>query len=140
MNSIEKLDVSSFRNAVASLEEALTEHHKDTDNRLIRDATIQRFEYTYELSHTMLKRYLEISEASAQNVDQMSFSNLIRTGSERGLLLNGWASWKQYRDARNMTSHTYDEDKAIQVCAIIPQFFSDAQFLLAQLQARILAL
>lgn len=32
----------------------------------------------------MLKRYLEMSEANAEEIDQMSFSSLIRTGSELG--------------------------------------------------------
>jgi hypothetical protein len=65
-----------------------------------------------------------------------SFPELIRTGSERGLLLSGWDVWKGYRTARGITSHTYDEARADQVFAVIPQFLQDARYLLAQLQER----
>lgn len=137
MRDIKRLDVSSLEKAVASLKEALTEYSKQPTNKFIRDASIQRFEYTYELSYKMLKRYLEMTEASAEEIDQMSFPNLIRTGSEKGLLLHGWDQWSQYRHARNMTVHTYDEHKAVEVCMVIPQFLADATYLLDKLLERI---
>jgi nucleotidyltransferase substrate binding protein (TIGR01987 family) len=135
-----QLDLSSIQKAVASLDEAVTEYQKNKNNKFVRDATIQRFEYTYELSHKMLKRYLELTEPSAEEIDQMSFPNLIRTGSERGLILTGWDRWKIFRDARNLTSHTYNEKKASEVCDIIPHFLQDAQYLLSQLKGRMTAI
>ena len=138
MQNLKKLDVSSLEKAIHSLAAALQAYsNKPDDNNLARDASIQRFEYTYELSHKMLKRYLEMTEPNAEEIDQMQFSNLIRTGSEKGLLLNGWDEWSKYRHARNLTSHTYDESKAQQVCDIIPHFLSDAKHLLTKLQERI---
>ncbi|QLH41985.1 MAG: nucleotidyltransferase substrate binding protein [Coxiellaceae bacterium] len=109
MNSQSKLDFSSFQKAVISLDEALEAHRQDLNNRFIRDAAIQRFEYTYELASKMLRRYLLMAESSSQEVIEQSFPNLIRTGFERGLLLNSWDVWQKYRYARNITSHTYDE-------------------------------
>lgn len=131
---MQRLDISSLEKAVASLDEAVKEYHKDKSNRFVRDATIQRFEYTYELSHKMLKRYLEMTESSAEGVDQMSFPTLIRTGSERGLVQNGWDAWKIYRDARNITSHTYNEKKAVEVCSVVPGFLEDVIYLVSKLQ------
>lgn len=125
-----KLDLSSFLKAIQSLEEAVIEYKKNPEGRFIRDASIQRFEYTYELSYKMLKRYLGMTGPSAEEIDQMAFPDLIRTGSEKGLLLNDWEKWKTYRGARNITSHTYDEKKAKQICEIIPGFLEEAQFLL----------
>lgn len=137
MSHFYQLDLSSIEKAVASLNEAVTEYLKNKNNAFVRDATIQRFEYTYELSHKMLKRYLEMTEPSAEEIDQMSFPNLIRTGSERGLLLNGWDCWKVFREGRNLTSHTYNEKKASEICDIIPSFLQDAQYLVSQLKGRI---
>lgn len=85
----------------------------------------------------MLKRYLELSEPNAEAIDQMSFPDLIRTASERGLTLHGWDIWKVYRDARNITSHAYNEKKAANVCAMIPSFLEEASYLLAMLQHRL---
>nr|WP_268887548.1 nucleotidyltransferase substrate binding protein [Kingella kingae] len=45
----------------------------------------------------------------------MSFQDIIRTAKEQNLLLGNWADWKQYRDMRARTSHTYDEETAIAV-------------------------
>ena len=134
------LDVSSLAKAVTSLTEAVNENSKSPVNLFVRDATIQRFEYTYELAHKMLKRYLELSEPNAEAIDLMSFPDLIRTASERGLLSHGWDVWKTYRDARNITSHTYNEGKAIHVCTIIPSFLEEARSLLLTLQQRIYSL
>lgn len=138
MKNTPSLDLSSLVKALASLDEAIREYDHQRGNLFIRDATIQRFEYSYELSHKMLKRYLELTESNSEEIDQMSFSNLIRTGAERGLLLHSWEAWSIYRNARNLTSHTYNESKAIQVCNVIPDFLKDAQYLLTTLQSRIL--
>lgn len=130
------LELTPLVKSIASLGEALTEHAKDKENDFVRDACIQRFEFTYELSHKMLKRFLEMTEANPEAIEQMSFQDLIRTGDERGLLLNGWDVWSGYRKARGTTSHTYDETKAAEVFAIIPDFFEEAKFLLEKLQER----
>ncbi len=121
-----KLDLSVLHQALKSLRVAVDEGIRDSSNLFVRDAMIQRFEYTYELAHKMLKRYLEFTEPTSEAVDHMSFPELIRTASERGLLLHGWDHWKQYRDARNITIQTYNEKKAVHVCLMIPFFWKKA--------------
>ncbi|MFI4955023.1 MAG: nucleotidyltransferase substrate binding protein [Gammaproteobacteria bacterium] len=134
------LDLSSFDKAIKSLDEAVQEYQKNPENKFVRDAAIQRFEYTFELSHKMLRRYLELTEPSADIVEEMTYPTLIRTGSEKGLLLSAWNVWKDYRQGRNLTSHTYDEDKAVYVYSVIPSFLKDAQYLLHKLHERLEAL
>ncbi len=129
-----QLELESYIKAISSLEQALEEYSKNS-NSLIRDACIQRFEYTYELSWKMLKRFLEFTSANLVEYDEMSFQNIIRTGSERGLLLNGWDQWAKYRKARSTTSYVYNEIKAIEVFSEIPDFLVEAQYLLKKLQA-----
>jgi len=58
------------------------------------------FEFTYELSHKMLKRYLEAASASPQEIDFSTFQNLIRSGNEKGLLRSDWSRWRDYRQPR----------------------------------------
>jgi nucleotidyltransferase substrate binding protein (TIGR01987 family) len=67
----------------------------------------------------------------------MSFPALIRTGFEQGLVADGWTAWQRYRELRNITSHTYDEAKAQEVAAAIPEFLVEAQGLLARLEASV---
>ncbi len=112
------LNLTSLKKAIASLEKAVIAHQKKVNDDLIRDAAIKRFEYTYELCSKMLRRHLEITEA--ETVDQLSFPDLIRLAAERGLVEHSWDVWNDYRKARNITNHTYDEEKAQAVSEIIP--------------------
>ena len=130
-----KLELSSFEKALASLDEALAEYDR-TQSQFVKDACIQRFEYTYELAHKLLKRQLEAMSPNPSEIDQMSFPDMIRSGAERGLLAQSWDHWKYFRDARNATSHAYNEQKANEVFARIPAFRDEAAFLLARLQER----
>lgn len=66
----------------------------------------------------------------------MSFPELIRTGAEKGLLLNSWDVWKIHRDARNIASHAYNERKADKVFADIPAFYEEACYLFKTLRER----
>ena len=129
------VDLSSLRLALAALRRALArwDASQGQDEEL-RDACIQRFEYSFELSWKMLKRRLEIDLPDAHSVDAMSFRDLVRTGAERGLLPDVDA-WMVFRDKRNITSHTYNAAKAAEVAAIIPSFADQAAGLLARLEA-----
>ncbi|MDX5406048.1 nucleotidyltransferase substrate binding protein [Rheinheimera fenheensis] len=131
------LDISPLINAIARLSEGLQRYQQDITDIQIRDGLVQRFEFTYEISHKMLKRYLEQSSASPDQFDVMPFADLIRTANEQGLLQGDWPAWRGYRDMRSKTSHTYDEDIALQVVAGIPAFLAEAQFLAAQLTERL---
>ena len=133
----EKLDIGNFEKAILRLEEGLSEYQTDTTRTLIRDGLIQRFEFTYELSHKTLKRYLEFASPTPAQYDDMPFQDLIRSGNEQGLLLGDWSNWKRYRDMRAKTSHTYDEGVALNVVAGIPVFIEEARYLRDQLKARL---
>lgn len=130
-----KLNISPLQKALESLYAALQEYHKQ-NNDFIRDSCIQRFEYTYELSWKLIKRYLELTEPDSEYIDQLSFSNLIRKANERGLLNSDWTNWKIYREARNNTSHTYNQKTAEDVFAIIPDFYEKALYLYKELLNR----
>jgi nucleotidyltransferase substrate binding protein (TIGR01987 family) len=136
------LDLSALRNAIVQVEEALAYAGSDlatNDPKLarhLRAAAIQAFEFTYELSVKMLKRYLEATEANPASVDELSFNDLIRRGYEVGLLQAELSDWKAFRRDRGTTSHAYDQAKAMEVYATIPAFLTEAQFLLGQIERR----
>lgn len=132
-----RLDIRSLEKAIDRLAEGLARYQRDTTDTQIRDGLIQRFEFTYELSHKMLKRYLEATSASPDQYDAMPFADLIRSGNEQGLLLSDWPGWRTYREMRSRTSHTYDEAVALAVVAGIPDFLEEAMFLRDQLRARL---
>lgn len=136
------IDISSLQNAMAQLEKAIGYARSDVAahdpglQEQLRNSVIQCFEFTYELSHKMLKRYLESTAASPEEIDLITFSNLIRTANEKGLLRSDWTKWRVFRQARTDSSHTYDRAKAEAVFAIAPDFLEEAKFLAARIGAR----
>lgn len=132
-----QLDLGSFEKALAALDRALIRATAEPNDEELRDASIQRFEFTFELAWKSLKRRLEIDLPNAQEVDAMSYRTLIRVGAEQGLIAaDAVPAWFVYRDKRNLTSHTYDEAKAVEVAAAVPAFAAHARALLARLQEK----
>lgn len=105
------LDLSSFRKALASLARAIARSQQSLHDEELRDAVIQRFEFTFELAWKTMKRQLEQEVAEPASVDRLGFHDLLREAAERGLLADV-EGWMEYRRQRNITAHTYDEDKA----------------------------
>ena len=136
------LDLSSLESALNVLIDALKYYHSDLAKqdaglrRHLMAGTIQAFEFTYELAIKFIRRYLEMTEPSAEFISSITFPALIRTANEKGLLKNDIVVWKQYREKRNITSHTYNEVEAERVMTVIPSFIQDGNFLLNQLQTR----
>ena len=131
-----KLDLSALHKALLRLDEGYQRYLLNIRDLQIRDGLIQRYEFTYEISHKMLKRHLEMTSPNPEVFDAMSFADLIRTGNEQALLKSDWSAWKLFREMRAKTSHTYDEDIAQTVVQVIPDFIEEVRFLAQQLELR----
>ena len=131
------LDITSRGNAVRRLPEGLERHRREPTDEQIRDGLIQRFEFTYELTHKMLKRYLKQTAASPDEIDRMPFADLVRSGNAQGLLRSDWPVWRRFREMSARTSHTYDAKVASQVASAIPGFLEEAEHFYAELQRRL---
>ena len=109
------IDLSSLVKALAQLQEALRFWHELPQGAALkphlRSAVIQSFEFTYELSVRMLRRVLIERSEAADLVIDLSFNDLLRKAADAGLLAEP-GLWRQWREMRNATSHTYDEAKA----------------------------
>ncbi len=123
------IDVSPLERVLQRLEEGWLRHQGDPGDLQVRDGLIQRFEFTYEIGHKLLKRQLEAMSANPAAIDAMSFQELVRTGYEQGLLAGSWPEWRRYREMRARTGHTHDEDVAREVGSGIPAFIDEIRFL-----------
>lgn len=73
-----------------------------------RDATIQRFEFTYELAWNVLKKYLQ-----KIGVDCLNPRDCFKAAFQQKLIgENSEAVWLDMIKDRNLTSHIYDEATA----------------------------
>jgi len=131
------LDPTPLGNAVKRLREGLARHRREPSDEQVRDGLIQRFEFTYELSHRMLRRYLKETAPSPDEVERLPFADLVRAGNAQGLLRGGWPDWRRFREMRTRTSHTYDADAAATVVAAIPAFLEEVEHLDAELCRRL---
>lgn len=135
MAASRSLDIAPLVAAIDRLDEGLARHRREPADEQLRDGLIQRFEYTYELCHRMLRRFIRQGAASPEEVDRMPFQDLIRTANQQGLLLGDWPAWHRYRDAR--TNHAYHAETAQVVAASIPDFLAEAQYLRDELRKRL---
>lgn len=133
------IDLTPLSNAIERLAEGLARYQRDTSDTQIRDGLIQRFEFTYELCHKLLKRYLASVSPSPGEFDNADFQTLIRAGNAQGLLLSDWPTWRTYRDMRGKTSHTYDEQLALEVVGGIAPFLQEASHLCQVIASRLQA-
>lgn len=85
---------------------------------VVRDAVIQRFEFTFELLWKSLQLYLQHLGYEAN-----SPRRVLREAFEAGLIANDEEgdSWMAMLEDRNLTSHTYDEALAEAVYQRIAQ-------------------
>jgi nucleotidyltransferase substrate binding protein (TIGR01987 family) len=134
------LDLRSLKKAVEALIVAFEIYDHNPlpefmpEKIVLRDGVIQRFEFTFELSWKMLKRYLE--EFGLEKVDSLNNQDLFRVGFEQGLL-DDPEVWFHFLKMRNQSSHIYDADKAAVVFAAARDFQAEAQALLERLEARV---
>jgi len=128
--------ISSFGDSLKILEDSewLSQQSTAVQNTLTVGA-IQNFEFVYELCIKMLRRRLELDSDNPTEIDQLSFRDTLRLAGEKGLI-EKVERWFEYRSLRNITSHTYDRDKAKRACKEAAPFLKDALALLHALETR----
>ena len=96
------LKYSDAQKAVQTFKEILREPF----SIIVRDATIQRFEYTFEALWKFLKEYLKLKEGVVANAPKSVFREIFTLGllSEKET-----EQFLEMTDQRNETSHTYKE-------------------------------
>jgi len=104
---------SNFEKSINYLETALRIESPDIVQKA---GIIQFFELTYELAWKLMKDYLE----DLGFTDVKSPRAAIKKSFETGIIANGHA-WMELLLDRNLTAHTYDEEKATQVERLIKE-------------------
>ncbi|MFN3610997.1 HI0074 family nucleotidyltransferase substrate-binding subunit [Tepidimonas sp.] len=110
---IRRLEVAS--RALATLEELAAL----PVSPLVRDASIQRFEYTFEAvwkaAQAVLQQHYGVELASPKPVVRACFENGLLTEDEARQAL-------AMVDHRNLTAHTYDEALAEAIFSALPSY------------------
>ncbi len=89
-------------------------------SELEQQGLIKAFEYTYELGWNTLKDFLEYQGAT----DLSGSRDVIREAFRANLIEDGGA-WMDMLKSRNLTSHSYNEDTAVEIAdAILNRYFA----------------
>ncbi len=123
------ISIVELKKALDSLDEAIIlasarEKVNEVEFKLFRDACIQRFEFCIELSWKISAKLMGSSSTISKPV--------IREMAQNGLI-DDVPKWFSYIDARNKTSHSYDEDIAKSVYESAKSFMVDGKNLFARL-------
>lgn len=105
----------NFSNAVKRLREAVTLYSSDCENSIVRDALIQRFEFTFELAW---KTAAEVLREEGIELQIVSPKSVLKGAYEAGLI-DDEEVWVEILRDRNMTSHTYEEETAKEIAQAI---------------------
>lgn len=127
----DRLVMTPLRKSIKTLEDILSR----PKSVIVRDATVQRFEYTYEMAQKLMVRYLE-QKFSSKEIDGLNRKEILRYAFENGLIKNVEA-WFKYHKARNYTSHAYDEKVANRVYATAKKFLPHVKSFLVELEKRL---
>jgi len=123
------ISFEELQKALDTLHEALNFSKKvETDPtiyKIARDACIQRFEYCIELSwKTSVKALGSQTKFAKPAIREMARADLIDSAE----------IWLDFIEARNNTSHSYDENVAKKVFYQIVKFHPESQELLKRLR------
>lgn len=120
--------LEDLNNALSKLAEALSLGPEPDINR---DGTIQRFEFSFELSWKLLK-----SVNGFLGTDCFSPRDCIRLAAQNSIIDNP-EDWFEYLRFRNLASHVYDETTSLQIYNKIPLFEKNARNLIETVKRRI---
>jgi nucleotidyltransferase substrate binding protein (TIGR01987 family) len=117
--------LAAFERALQRLSEALDQ----PEDSIVRDACIQRFEFTFEMAWRALQEH-----AAREGIDCVSPRDCFRVGFRLRMLEND-PRWLAMVEDRNRTSHTYDEDSATAIYRALSGYAEILRSLLGRLQA-----
>ena len=111
-----------------------TPGNDDELTQTARSGTIQNFEVAYEQSWKLLKRWME-HYLSVQDSKVTQRRQLFRMAGKHGLI-DDVEQWWRFHEARNKTSHVYEEQVAKDVALVASSFIVPCGALIAMLKAR----
>ncbi len=137
------LDLSSLEKAITTMEQTFerseNEDFMNAQDEITQDAiragVIQYFEITYELCWKFIQRWIRENRTPEEADHLRTRKELFRLAARYGLITDP-VPWFSYGEARNITTHTYNEEDAVSVYETAGRFLTDAKFLLERLKEK----
>jgi len=123
------VQLENFENATKRLKAALEYDPLELD--IVMDAVIQRFEFTFETAWKSVKM-----AAKAVGHDCKSPKGCLKLAYRMGWIKDE-ERWLELLEARNLTSHTYDQETAMDVYETVKENFQVFGSLLRELREEV---
>ena len=120
--------LESLIESLGKANQRLKEATKLEPTRIHKDATIQRFEFTFELAWKTIQEYVR-----DQGFDCKSPKNCIREGARLEIVQDP-ESWFEYLKFRNLIVHTYNEKIADRIYQEAVKFPGEVDKLLKKIK------
>lgn len=122
--------LSDFDKALNRLNEAIEESKNNTKSTTLKDGVIQRFEFCYEICWKVMKMYLENEGIEEAKSPRSTFREAFKVE-----LIDDGEAWIDMLKDRNLTSHVYDEEMAIEIYEkIIMKYYPQMQEMCSKLK------
>ena len=122
-----QLNIDALGKALTRLDESLS---FDLSQPLVVDACIQRFEFCIELTWKTLKKCLAVEGIEANTPrESVQLAYSVHW-------INDETAWLSMLKDRNLTSHTYKEDLALEIYHRLPNHFEAMRSLYLLLNSR----
>lgn len=127
--------LNELKKSMVTLKQSLqifSQYSSNEDLRkIIRDATIKRFEYTFELCWKTMKHFAEYSGKEVKSPREA-----IKISLELGLIEDETQKekWIEMLTARNMTSHIYNEKIAETLYGKVGEFVAIAEKIINKIE------
>lgn len=131
------LDLTSLRNILAQLSSSIqiTQNHSSADRQLfvtLRFGVIHYFKMSFEICYKHMIRWLKMNK-SISETEIITAKEVFRLSAQEKLIDNP-VEWFRFQEARNINSHTYDEEKADKVYKIAVEFLPSAKQFLSNVE------
>ena len=132
------LDLTSLRKSVDALGRSVDVADSESLDgdifEAVKAGVVQNFEVAYEQCWKFIQRWLRDNQSPDEADFPRTRKDLFRAAVRYGLIPDP-LPWFSYGDARNLTSHTYNEQQAAEVYESAKQFVVDARMLLDRLES-----
>lgn len=126
-----KIDATPLEKAIDAMRRGISRSTAAPEDEELRDAVIQRFKFTMDLSWKLIQRFLK--DAGVPDGEIRTKRDLFREAARLGLIEAPERRFAYY-EARNATSYAYNQEVAVRVYRQALEFFKEAPILLNQLK------
>lgn len=120
---MDKIDITALKNARNRFED----YRANLSTDIAKTASVKAFEFCYELSWKMMKRFLSLMGK------EVTLPKAIFREAALANIIDNPEIWFKFQEKRNHTSHVYNEEEMNSVVSVFDEFSKELNKLIDKL-------